>query len=145
MIFISPWPPALAVVPSSAVLVETLPKVAGLVKLTVVFGAERLYHLNGFWKSKRKVAVARSLIFHSFDAENWQSMKRCRSNVLRPTLPRPYCVGIAEVIHRLDQAVLRGLREAGAADVLPVVAQGRHAFPVELGRPERVATTPGMY
>ena len=44
MIFIRPWPPALAVVPSSLVLVETLPNVAGLVKLTVVFGAERLYH-----------------------------------------------------------------------------------------------------
>ena len=87
MIFISPWPPALAVVPSSEVLVETLPNVAGLVKLTVVFGADRLYHLNGFWKSKRNVAVARSLILHSFDAENWQSMKRCRSKVLRPTLP----------------------------------------------------------
>ena len=53
----------------------------------VVFGAERLYHLNGFWKSNRNVAVARSLILHSLEAENWQSMKRCRSKVLRPTLP----------------------------------------------------------
>ena len=88
-----------------------------------VFGAERLYHLNGFWKSKRKVAVARSLILHSFDAENWQSMKRCRSKVLRPTLPRPIRVGIGEVVHRLDQAVLRGLEKRFAADVLPVVAQ----------------------
>ena len=87
--FISPWPPALAVVPSSPVLVETLPNVAGLVKLTVVFGADRLYHLKGFWKSKRNVAVARSLIFHSFEAENCVSMKRCRSKVLRPTLPKP--------------------------------------------------------
>src|SRR5580765_3611157 len=91
-----PCPPALAVVPSSDVLVETLPKVAGLVKFTVVFGAERLYHLNGFWKSNRNVAVARSLIFHSFDAENWQSMKRCRSNVFRPTLPKVYASGMVK-------------------------------------------------
>src|SRR5229473_1546313 len=82
-----PCPPALAVVPSSEVLVETLPNVAGLVKLTWVFGADRLYHLNGFWKSNRNVAVARSLMLHSLDAENWVSMKRCRSKVLRPTLP----------------------------------------------------------
>ena len=63
--FIRPCPPALAVVPSSEVEVETLPKTAGLVKFTTVLGAERLNHLRGFWKSKRKVAVSRSLILYS--------------------------------------------------------------------------------
>src|ERR1041384_7789630 len=91
--FIRPWPPAFAVVPSSEVLVDTLPNVAGLVKLTTVFGADRLYHLNGFWKSNRNSAVARSLIFHCFEAENWQSMKRCRPKVLRPTFPSVYASG----------------------------------------------------
>src|SRR3954465_13333136 len=91
--FIRPWPPALAGVPSSEGLVETFPNVCGFVKFTVVFGADRLYHLNGFWKSKRKVAVRRSFTFHSFDAENWQSMKGGRSKVLRPTLPTVYASG----------------------------------------------------
>ena len=85
--FIKPCPPALAVVPSSEVEVETLPKTAGLVKFTTVLGAERLNHLKGFWKSKRKVAVSRSLIGQSLEAENWVSMKRCRSKVLRAALP----------------------------------------------------------
>ena len=42
--FIRPCPPALAVVPSSEVEVETLPNEAGLVGLTVVFGSDRLNH-----------------------------------------------------------------------------------------------------
>ena len=51
VMFWSGWPPPLAVVASSAVLVLTVPNSAGFVKFTVVFGADRLYHLNGFWKS----------------------------------------------------------------------------------------------
>src|SRR5512141_2237113 len=94
--FIRGCPPAFAVVPSSDVLVDTFPNVAGFLKFTVVFGAERVYHLNGFWKSNRNVAFARSLIAHSFDAENWQSMNRCRLNVFLPTFPNVYASGYAK-------------------------------------------------
>ncbi len=49
--FCSGWPPPEAVVASSAVLVLMVPNCDGFTKFTVVFGFDRLYHLNGFWKS----------------------------------------------------------------------------------------------